>query len=85
MHVPVTVQAVIAVARFAVPQRVQVLERRLTAATSPPKQRQVPMHRNLPLSAYAKLPRQLLRQLTVKENKHAATRSPQVPQRAEGP
>jgi small subunit ribosomal protein S3 len=53
------------------------------AATSPQKQ-QVPMHRKLPLSASAKSPRRLL-QRTVKENKHAATRSPQIPQRAEGP
>ena len=30
-------------------------------------------------------PRQALRPLTVKESKHAATRSPQIPQRAEGP
>jgi hypothetical protein len=39
---------------------------------------------NPPLSAFAKLPRQL-QQLTVKENNYVATRSPQVPQRAKGP
>ena len=86
MPARVTVPLATAVVRlFAAPQLVRAMWRRPTAATSPPKQRQVPMHRNLPLSAYAKLPRQLLRQLTVKENKHAATRSPQIPQRAEGP
>jgi ABC-type dipeptide/oligopeptide/nickel transport system permease subunit len=48
---------------------------------------QVPLrHRNLPFSAYAKLPR-LLRpaQLTVKENNYVATRSSQIPQRAKRP
>jgi hypothetical protein len=39
---------------------------------------------NPPLSAYAQSPRQL-QQLTAKENNHVATRSSQIPQRAEGP
>ena len=69
----------------AAPQPVRATLRRPTAATSPQKQRQVPMHRNLPLSASAKPPRQPPPRLTVKESKHAATRSPQIPQRAEGP
>ena len=39
---------------------------------------------NPPLSAFAQSPRQL-QQLTAKENNHVATRSSQIPQRAEGP
>ena len=39
---------------------------------------------NPPLSAFAKSPRQL-QQLTVKENNHVATRSPEIPQRAKRP
>ncbi len=53
-----------------------------TAATSQWK-RSVPIT-NQPLSAFAKSPRQL-QQLTVKENNHVATRSPEIPQRAKGP
>jgi small subunit ribosomal protein S3 len=60
---------------------------RPTAATSPPKPPlEVLTHRNPPLSAWpARSPRRLLPQPTVKESKHAATRSPQIPQRAKGP
>jgi hypothetical protein len=60
------------------------------AVTNPLKQ-QVLMHRKLPLSASARLSRLGLqvalvpRPQTVKENKHATTRSPQIPQRAKGP
>ena len=53
-----------------------------TAATSPQKHL-VPMPTHQPLSAYVK-PRQL-QQLTVKENNHVATRSPEIPQRAKRP
>jgi hypothetical protein len=53
------------------------------AATSPQKH-WVPMQTNQPLSAFAKSPRQL-QQLTVKENNHVATRSPEIPQRAKRP
>ena len=52
------------------------------AATNPPKH--LVLTPNPPLSAFAKSPRQL-QQLTVKENNHVATRSPEIPQRAEGP
>ena len=57
-----------------------------TAATSPPKQRRWPKRRrHRPLSASARPPRRRRPQPTVKESKHAATRSPQIPQRAKGP
>ena len=85
-HVRATVRPAIAVVPPPRrPQPVRAMSRRPTAATSPPKQRQVPMHRKLPLSASARPRRQAPRPLTVKESKHAATRSPQIPQRAEGP
>jgi hypothetical protein len=44
----------------------------------------VPKLLNPSLSAFAQSPRQL-QQLTAKENKHVATRSPEIPQRAKGP
>jgi hypothetical protein len=53
-----------------------------TVATSPLRH-SVPMPTHQPLSAYVK-PRQL-QQLTVKENNHVATRSPEIPQRAKRP
>jgi hypothetical protein len=54
----------------------------LMAATSPLKHSVLTL--KPPLSAFAKSPRQL-QQLTVKENNHVATRSPEIPQRAKGP
>jgi hypothetical protein len=54
----------------------------LMAATNPLKHSVLTL--NPPLSAFAKSPRQL-QQLTVKENNHVATRSPEIPQRAKGP
>ena len=63
-------------------------QRRATAATSPKKQPQaLPKRRNLPLSAcpVRRAPRRPALPLTVKESKHAATRSPQIPQRAKRP
>jgi small subunit ribosomal protein S3 len=58
------------------------------AATSPQKQPQALTRRNLPLSACParRVPRRPgLPPPTVKESKHAATRSPQIPQRAKRP
>src|SRR6187399_2974115 len=78
-------QVTAAVPLPAAPQPARATLRRPTAATSPPKQPQVQKHRNLPLSVSARQPRQPLPRLTVKENKDAATRSPEIPQRAEGP
>jgi len=57
---------------------------RLPMVATSPQRRLAPMQTNPPLSAYAQSPRQL-QQLTVKENKHVATRSPEIPQRAKGP
>ena len=83
MHARATVRLVtVVVARAA--RLVPATWHPLMAATNPQKQ-QVLMHRKLPLSAFAKSPRRPLPLPTVKENKHAATRSPQIPQRAKGP
>ena len=70
----------------AAPAPARPMPRRPTAATSPQKQLEVLTRRNLPLSACPQGRRAgCSRQPTVKESKHAATRSPQIPQRAEGP
>jgi hypothetical protein len=59
------------------------MPRRPMAVTNPLRLL-VPKLLNPSLSAFAQSPRQL-QQLTAKENKHVATRSPEIPQRAKGP
>jgi hypothetical protein len=86
--VPVAMIAVVPVLVLIVPLHVvHVAPWALTqpqpmAATSP--QKHLVLMLNPPLSAFEKSPRQL-QQLTVKENNHVATRSPEIPQRAKRP
>jgi hypothetical protein len=72
----------VTVALQLVPVVLQVAMPLLQTAVTSPQKHSVPI--NPPLSAFAKSPRQL-QQLTVKENNHVATRSPEIPQRAKRP